>query len=429
MNDPSENNRASGAASRKADSYLYVVFSAIVGFAAASILIGTVIAFCWRHAEPHTVPLSLIFGTLFVAVLAGFLFAGVSSHRIKRHRGFLRTQFTLGGMLAFITASGLLLGLLQWAEAAPWQWGAVVVFFGAVWTAQRLLSGGRHRWIASFVVGAVAGLLLWVWAWIAAANQAASSGAEVSTADLVRDLFLAVLLGGSLGVAANLLLAWSRWVVALPAVLLSGPTWHGRRQPAPCDSQPGMTEERPKATGDSAEVEPRRGESADPRRAAILPAAAAALLLAGVVMFQRPIRIWYYRHAAEYCVARFEQGKTPSPAEALLTSVSRFYPSYDSHEYFIAHHGLLDKLEALGYLESRRFPLQHVMTDTADRNRALLRQAIDQRFPDNIHTMIHSFHRSGTLVLVVWDRPSKIPEWEAFVQELDRPDFPENIAP
>ena len=69
-------------------------------------------------------------------------------------------------------------------------------------------------------------------------------------------------------------------------------------------------------------------------------------------------------------------------------------------------------------------------TDTADRNRALLWQAIEQRFPDNIHTMIHSFDEfSRSLVLEVWDRPSKIPEWEPFVREVDRPDFPENMAP
>ena len=432
MDDRLENNRTCRAASRKADAYFYVVFSAIVGFAAASIVTATLIGFCYRLVGTHTVPPSLILVTLFVAVLAGLLLGGLSSHRIRSDRGLFPTQFTLRGMLALITASGLLLGLLRWAEAAPWQWGALLVFCAAVWTAQSFLFGGRHRWIASFLVGAVPGILLWVWAWIAAENQAASCGTEVSTTPLVRDLFLAVLLAGSLGIAANLLLVWSWWVVALPAVLLSGPSWRARRHPVPPDLQPETTEERPRATGDSGEVKPRRGESADPHWGAILRAGAAVLLLASAAMLQRPIRIWYYRHAAAYCLARFEEGKTPSPAEALLISFSRSYPSSDSIEYYRAYGDSLDKLQWLGHLECRIFSLEHVVAGRTDRNLALLWQAIEQRFPDNIHTRLTalgSFEGPDRLVLLVWDRPSRIPEWEAFVREVDRPDFPEKVAP
>lgn len=429
MNDPPEDDRPSRVTSRKADSYLYVVFSATVGFAAASIIMGTVIGFCLRRAETLTVPPWLVFVTAFVAALAGLLMGWRSWHRTKSDRGALPTQFTLRGLVAFTTASAALLGLLQWSEAAPWLWGAVIVFFSAVWTAQRFLFRGRHPWIASFLVGAAPGQLLWVWAWIAAADQAASYGTQVSTADLARDLFLAIVLGGSLGIAANLLLVWGFWMVALPSVLLSGLTSREGRQPIPPGSPPETTEERPKTTGDTAEGEPRRDDSVAARRGAILRAAAAVLLLAGAAMFQKAIRIGYYRHTAEYCYARFAEGKTPSPGEALLTSFSRFYPSWDSSEYLITYEECRDRLEELGYLEYRSFILKHMMTGTTDGDRALLWEAINQRFPDNIHTTVFSFDESGPLILQVWDRPSKIPKWEAFVREIDRPDFAENVAP
>ena len=148
-----------------------------------------------------------------------------------------------------------------------------------------------------------------------------------------------------------------------------------------------------------------------------------------VATIQRPIRIWHYRHTAEYCFARFQKGKTPSPGEALLTSFSRFYPSWDSSEYLITYEECRDRLEGIGYLEYRFFILEHVMTGTVDEDRAQLWQAINQRFPDNIHTMVYPSDKPREIILQVWDRPSKIPEWEAFVREVDRPDFGENVAP
>jgi len=421
MNDLPEDDHPSRAASRKADSYLYVGCSAIVGFAATSTIIGTVIGFCLRRAESPAVPPWLVFVTAFVGALAGCLTGWRSWHRIKSDHRFSSTQFTLRGLLAFITLSALLLGLLQWSQALRWQWGVVIVLFGAVWTARHSLFRGRHPWIASFLVGAAPGLLLWVWAWIAAADQAASYGTHVSTADLVRDLFLAVVLGGSLAVAANLLMVWCSWVVGLPGILLSGLTSREACQPLPLDS--------PSETGDATEVDSPRLGSPHPRRAAILRATATVLAIVGVAMFQKPIRIAYYRHAAAYCWARFEEDKTPSPGEALLISFSRFYPSWDSSEYLITGLDYPYKLEELGYLEHRYFILKHVRTDTDDGDIALLWKAIDRRFHENIYTTICPSDQSRPTSLEVWDRPSNIPEWEAFVREIDRPDFREKLAP
>lgn len=383
--------------------------------------------FCFRPGEAP--PLWTFFVALFVAVAAGFLWGRRSWRRIKTDRGFSLPQFTLRGLLAVITASAVLLGLLQWFGAAPGQWGAVIVFFGIVWVAQRFLFRRRRPWLASLLVGAALGLFLWFCAWTAAEDHAAWLGKEVPTAELVRDLFLAVGMGVALAVAANLLLAWSLWVVAFLGILFSRPTSREGRQPIPPDSQPETAEELPAGAGGAGEGEPRRDDSGEPRRAAILHAAGAVLLLACAAILQKPIRIWYYRHAAEYYFQQACDHEGPSPLEGFLLLFRDMSYSMDGSGSYELYEECRDKLVDLGYFTHRVFVFEHIQTGPQDVEDSEVFRLAMKRFSDNIHTLGSWSEKPEPFRLDVWDRPGKIPEWEVFVREVDRPDFPENVAP
>ncbi len=162
--------------------------------------------------------------------------------------------------------------------------------------------------------------------------------------------------------------------------------------------------------------------------------AAAALSLCAVVILHNPIRIGFYRLAADYCWHRGTEHEDPSPLEALFFSYSEgsneYGRSYEygqgSHQFLARYHAYRDKLVALGYLVHREFVFDHVKTGTPDAKDSQVFRLSMERFPDNIHTLGSWSDKPEPFRLQVWDRPDKIPEWEAFVREVDRPDSAES---
>lgn len=367
----------------------------------------------------------------FVVAATGFLMGGRSWRRAKSARRFSRPQFTLSTLFTVVSAFAVLVGQLQWFDAAPWQWVAVIVFFGIVWGAQHALFRARRPWLASVLVGAAVGFFLWLRAWGAIESGVLWTGLPMTTADFVRDLFLAVVLGIALAVAAKLLWAWSFAVVTCLGILWSRPTSRAGRQRISPDSQSETGEASSAETDASAEGES-RCDGGDPRRAAILSAATGALLLIAAMLLQNPIQIWYHRHAADYCLARGRERRAPPPVEALLLSFG--FGPYGLHasHYFEWNEANLERLVELGYLAHREFIFHHVPTGDEKTRIALLRRVFAQDSESSYgwcYKPGDSPDKPLRYWIEVWDRPSEMPKWEAFVREVDRPDFPENTTP
>ena len=141
------------------------------------------------------------------------------------------------------------------------------------------------------------------------------------------------------------------------------------------------------------------------RRLALGAGIGAVLLVAILICFRRPIAIGWYR-CGMHCAQSLIGWVGPRPIQG------RFIGRY---EY------CRDRLVALGYLEHREFALQHVLAATPEYDR--LWKLLCENFPDNPHTAMDWYHEPQPIRLDVWDRPARIPEWEAFVAERDVPDL------
>lgn len=428
MNDPAKNERRFEAASRKVGAYLCVGCSSVVGFVAAWIIMDVAVDFCFRGGKAP--PFWTFFVALFVAVGAGFLVGRRSWRRIKRDRGFSLPQFTLRGLFAVITASAVLMGVLQWFEAAPGQWGAVIVFFGIVWVAQRLLFRGRRPWLACVLVGAALGLFLWFLAWTEARSFAVVVGTQVPAKEVIRDLCVAILLCGAMGLIANLFLELFVGLIELVGSLISAPS--RAEHTTISGGAPGGRGEPPSRGSEGAQPRMAPVESSRwAKRRPVVAAVAAVLFFFVATTLGKPIRIWYYRHVAEYCQHRNWELEGPTPLEALLLSWSEGSYEYGqgTHQFAAIYVTCRDELTKLGYLMHRVFVFEHIQTGTQDAKDSNVFRLAMKRFPDNIHTLGSWSDKPEPFRLEVWDRPSRISEWEAFVREVDRPDFPKNVEP
>ena len=77
----------------------------------------------------------------------------------------------------------------------------------------------------------------------------------------------------------------------------------------------------------------------------------------------------------------------------------------------------------LGYLERRVFHLKYASAEAEE----LFNMSV-KRFPDNIYTELGGFEPGTPKEFVVWDRPSRILEWEAFFVEYDNPDYKSRLG-
>lgn len=84
------------------------------------------------------------------------------------------------------------------------------------------------------------------------------------------------------------------------------------------------------------------------------------------------------------------------------------------------------KLVKQGYLEHRAFTFEHLkmtpQTSTA------FWDAKRQWFPDDVNAELATPELGKPQVFHVWDRPGRLDQWEAFVEQVDRPDFGQDVG-
>lgn len=321
--------------------------------------------------------------------------AGAVEERSRRARPCC--QFRLVDLLAVVTLCAAALSVLasRRSGSAITFLALVVFFFTTILLARGLLFRGSRPIVASLLAGGVLGLLLWGWAvWDFQTSIFVRRNVWPSTGAIVADAVLDVLVGALAG--------------ALTAVLIAGifAALHHKT-----------------------------------RRIAIVTA---VTMLAIAILVQRPLRIAWHYYKMETSLSYARRESQPWPTRCLLIRLRAVWGS----SYYInwrGHYGYhRDKLVDLGYLAHRDFVFeQNALAEAARRTRFsqsnVLAHCVQQAFPGyrhasvgsaecvqqalpgNQHVRVWTIDRGAGAVLHVWDRPERMPQWEAFVHELCAP--------
>lgn len=92
---------------------------------------------------------------------------------------------------------------------------------------------------------------------------------------------------------------------------------------------------------------------------------------------------------------------------------SDYLERYDYHLAALVSHG---------YFERREFVLSHISVPTIESRR--LWQELQERFPDHPHVTMSGYEPTTTDMIVVWDRPDRMKQWEDIILAHDKPNEP-----
>ena len=152
------------------------------------------------------------------------------------------------------------------------------------------------------------------------------------------------------------------------------------------------------------------------------------IALLALVASWKPAAIAYHRRHMLSAWNDMVNDRRPSQVDLFWQQVilgrrNKSYPALQQERYEYHRNGLVE----WGDLAHRHFVLRHIIAPS-DEATELWRRLI-RTFPDNIHATSVWPRSPEPMQIDVWDAPSRIAQWEAFVAEHDVANFRERFMP
>jgi len=327
-------------------------------------------------------------------------------------------QFGLSALFATVTMYALLFGLLAPADD-PLTFVFGVVFFTGVLLARVFLFAGRRPWLASSLTGAAFGIGFGIWSALAAVDysppkwgsdwpRGASWGGAYSgygKAWYVDDAGIEIAVG-AVAFAVVGLIAGAAIGGCFALARLVGRNL-ARREPT---SWQRPTQSASDSPGGHRRT---RGWAFGWRRALCL----ALIFVAGAgIALRKPLQVAYYRYGWESSYKK--TNLCFMPLRYAVCDLFGWTTQYNHWE-----EDCRASLVRLGYFDHREFVFEHIAAPTPQSDQ--LWQQINRAFPHAAYYEMDHPNEPAPARLRVWDRPERIPRWEAFVVEHDVAEFDE----
>lgn len=126
-------------------------------------------------------------------------------------------------------------------------------------------------------------------------------------------------------------------------------------------------------------------------------------LVTFVVILHKEIAMTYHQNRMRASLAQARKVDFNNPKQGELLE------AYEKHR---------DSLVELGYFERREFPLLHISVPSLKSRR--LREELQAVFPDHTEVMMQGYEPGTRDLIVVWDRPQNLPNWERIISAHDQ---------
>jgi hypothetical protein len=141
--------------------------------------------------------------------------------------------------------------------------------------------------------------------------------------------------------------------------------------------------------------------------AIVITASITILLATGLIIWRKPAAIKYHKWRISALLNRKPE----------FDSVSGL--SFFGEDWYRALEKHRDKLIELGYLQRKEFQLTTIKTPSLRFRR--LWEELGARFPDNPYTVGLGYESDSPAIIVVWDEPDKLGEWDKLISAHDAP--------
>jgi len=349
-----------------------------------------------------------------------------------------RYQFGIATLLAITALHAIVLGLLisLGFGGEPGTLAAGVVLVTLVLIGRVFWFGGRRPRTASALTGGLLGIPVGIWHVLALVDYRPPAWGKPypqsgyfaiyswSFDDVATEVLLVVAFGSLVGLVIAMyvegfcrvagLIGKGAGVVRSEADEPQAEGWRRLARGLASGAGP-----RPAVPASPAPARPVRNRAL--RRGPALIACLGLAVLTMGILFRRSVQVAYYRRGLESAAAKMNCRFMPLAHG--LADLFGWTADYNERR-----DECRNMLVELGYLEHREFVLEHVAAPTPESQ--VLWFHVTSRFADRAggdYTMDHP-HAPQPARLCVWDRPDRIPRWEAFVAQHDVPDFDERFV-